>query len=158
MCKPLSLRRNTQNMTNIEFTRADKQAIEAILAKWKWVRREWLHLENGFTLIASNSDEVVGFIAVRWLTLPDPLKDVWEGFIDIIEVDSSYRRQGIATRLIQMSETECRINSACQLRAWSSDDKKEAIPMWHSLDFGLYPATDYPKGQAVKGYFVGKRV
>ncbi len=45
-----------------------------------------------------------------------------------------------------------------QLRAWSSSDKTEAIPMWKSLGFGLVPTTTYPRGQAVPGYFVTLRL
>ena len=41
-----------------------------------------------------------------------------------------------------------------QLRGWSSDDKTEAIPMWKSLGFGLCPATTYPRGLEIEGYFV----
>jgi hypothetical protein len=47
---------------------------------------------------------------------------------------------------------------AYQIRAWSSDDKIEAIPMWKALGFGLCPATEHPRGQEVKGYFVAKEL
>jgi len=81
------------------------------------------------------------------------------GFHDIIEVEEQARLQGIGTRLIQMSELECRKHDAYQSRAWSSEDKKEAIEMWYSLGFALCPATDYlGNGQAIRGYFVAKRV
>jgi hypothetical protein len=43
-----------------------------------------------------------------------------------------------------------------QIRSWSSEDKIEAIPMWQALGFGLCPATTYPQGKEVKGYFVAR--
>jgi GNAT superfamily N-acetyltransferase len=143
-------------MGHCKYAKADELDLSVILAKWKWVRRTWLHLEDGFTLIASQTDEIVGFISVRWMELPEPLNGIKEGFVDIIEVEAHARRRGIGTRLIQISEMECRAHHARQLRGWSSEDKKEAIPMWLSLGFGLCPATDYPNNQAIRGYFVAK--
>jgi len=141
-----------------QYLEADSLTVEEIVSKWKWVRAEWLHVEGGFTEVAKVGEEIVGFISVRWRDLPPPLKNLSEGFIDIIDVDARYRRQGIARELLTRAERRCREHRACQISAWSSDDKKEAIPMWYELGFGLCPATDYPQGQPVKGYFVAKRI
>jgi hypothetical protein len=43
-----------------------------------------------------------------------------------------------------------------QVRAWSSEDKIEAVLMWKALGFGICPATTYPQGKEVKGFFVTK--
>jgi hypothetical protein len=58
--------------------------------------------------------------------------------------------------LIDLSILRAREHGAYQLRAWSSEDKIEAIPMWKQLGFGLCPATVFPRGQEVRGYFVIK--
>lgn len=47
-------------------------------------------------------------------------------------------------------------NEVYQIRAWSSEDKIEAIKMWRSLGFGLCPAVTYPRGKEIHGYFVSK--
>ncbi len=60
---------------------------------------------------------------------PPPLRDAFEGHIDIIGVAAAYRRQGIATRLIEIAAERAREHGAYQLRAWSSEDKTEAIPL-----------------------------
>ena len=143
-------------MSDMHFTLADERKLKQIIEKWTWVRREWLHIEDGFTVVVLERNKVVGFISVRWRNLSEPLEGIKEGFIDIIEVDDKYRRQGIATRLIQMSEQQCIANGACQIRAWSSEDKVEAIHLWHSLRYCLCPAADYPRGKPIHGYFVAK--
>lgn len=117
-----------------------------------------MHLTDGFSLIALCDDLPVGLLAVQWRTLPPPLRDVTEGFIDIIEVQADYRRRGIATHLVGLALERARAHGACQLRGWSSEDKAEAIPLWLALGFSLCPAVTYPRGEEVKGYYVAKRV
>lgn len=142
----------------IHYTEADASTLKAIVSKWRWVREAWLHVEGGFTLVACEDENIAGFISIRWRELPAPLQGIQEGFIDIIEVDGAFRRRGVARELIDLSERKCRERGACQISAWSSEDKTEAIPMWHSLGFGLCPATDHPGGTPVRGYFVAKRL
>ena len=55
-----------------------------------------------------------------------------------------------------MAVERARARGVYQLRAWSSEDKTEAIPMWKALGFGLCPATTYPGGREIEGYFVTK--
>ena len=119
-----------------------------------------LNIDDGFSIVAMDmdDDQPVGIISVYPQALPDPLSETVEGFINIIEVSPGYRRQGIARRLIETAVQYARRQGFHQLRAWSSDDKTEAIPMWKALGFGLHPATVYPKGQEVKGFFVTCRV
>lgn len=137
----------------IQLQEADPDCKGRILAKWPWVRPRWLHVEDAFTLAAVREGEIVGFLSAKWSSLPPPLA-AREGFIDIIEVNASHRRQGIGRGLVQAALANCRRHGACQLRAWSSEDKIEAIPMWKAMGFGLCPATDHPGGQPVRGYFV----
>jgi GNAT superfamily N-acetyltransferase len=99
-------------------------------------------------------NNLVGLISVYWKTLPLPLPETCEGYIDILEVHKDFRRRGIATRLIDMALERAKDKGAYQIRSWSSLDKTVAIPMWKTLGFGLCPATTYPMGQEVQGYFV----
>ena len=82
------------------------------------------------------------------------MADTLEGYIDIIEVRQGFRRRRVATRMIAMCFERARARGAHQLRGWSSEDKAEAIPMWRALGFGLCPATTYPRGVEVRGYYV----
>ena len=101
-------------------------------------------------------NDLVGLISMYWKTLPPPLRETCEDYIDILEVHKDFRRKGIATRLIHMSFERAKANAAYRVHSWSSLDTTEAIPMWKALGFGLCPATTYPKGHEVKGYFVVK--
>jgi len=113
-----------------------------------------LHVTDGFTIIALDEEQPVGIIAVYPRSLPAPLSETIEWYIDIIEVVPLYRRHGIARRLVAMAIERVGKEGAYQLRAWSSEDKLEAIPMWKALGFGLCPATVYPQGQEVRGFYV----
>ena len=100
-----------------------------------------LHFDDGFTLVACESERIVGLLAVQ--------HRAGEGFIDIIEVAEGYRRQGIATKMIESAARR-----VPRLRAWSSDDKTAAIAMWKRLGFTLEPATTESRGSIVHGVFV----
>ena len=47
-----------------------------------------------------------------------------------------------------------------QIRAWSSQDKQEAIPMWNALDYCMCPAKIWVEWckEVVDGYYVAKRL
>lgn len=143
-------------MCRIEYIDADQAIKERFRREWgEWAARH-MHLEDGFSIAAMCGDDLVGLVSVCWRELPAPLPKTFEGYIDIIEVREGYRRKGIARTMIEMAVQRARKQEAYQLRAWSSEDKVEAIPMWKALGFGLCPATTYPRGQEVRGYFVTK--
>ena len=141
---------------DIEYADADRPTMAHLGEEWgQWASRH-VDLENGFAIVAKTRGEVVGLIGVLWKQLPTPLPTTREAFINIIEVVQEHRRRGIATTMIAMSEERARAKGVCQIRAWSSEDKTAAIPMWRALGFGMCPAVDYPGGQRVEGYFVVK--
>ncbi|WP_374689355.1 GNAT family N-acetyltransferase [Promineifilum sp.] len=143
-------------MTPITYTDADEAWRERIGREWGQLAARHMHLDDGFSILALAGNEPVGLIAVVWRDLPAPLPPTVEAYIDIIEVRPAFRRQGIAARLVELAAARARTHGAYQLRAWSSADKVEAIPMWRALGFGLCPATTYPGGQEVRGFFVAR--
>ena len=140
--------------THIHYVDADKAWKGRIAEEWSETAARHMHIADGFSILALSDGDPVGLISVYWRRLPAPLAHTIEGYIDIIEVLAGFRRQGIATRMVELSIEQAREQGVYQLRAWSSEDKAEAIPMWEALGFGLCPATTYPGGQEVKGYFV----
>jgi ribosomal protein S18 acetylase RimI-like enzyme len=144
------------SVSGIQFVDANQALKNRIAEAWGEKAARHMHLEDGFSILAMQENHFVGLISLYWKTLPPPLFGTCEGYIDILEVHKDFRRRGIATQLIDMALNRAKDRGAYQVRSWSSLDKKEAIPMWKSLGFGLCPATTYPKGQEVKGYFVTK--
>jgi GNAT superfamily N-acetyltransferase len=142
--------------TNILYTDADEILRERIAREWGEMQARHIHLGDGFALVALAGDQLAGMISIAWKTLPPPLPETAEAFIDIIEVAPGFRRSGIASRLVELSSERAKTHEAYQVRAWSSEDKTEAIPLWKYLGFGMCPATTFPRGQEVKGYFVAK--
>jgi GNAT superfamily N-acetyltransferase len=143
-------------MSDVAIVEADEALRRRLGREWGPVVAAHVHLSDGFSLVALRDDEPVGLIAVVWRALPPPLPATVEAFIDIIEVRADSRRRGLARRLVALAEERARAGGAYQLRAWSSADKTQVIPMWRALGFGLCPATTYPRGEAVEGYFVAR--
>lgn len=141
---------------DIEVTYCDAGATlrERVRREWGEVAARHMPLDDGFSIVALAGDKPVGLIGVVWRLLPPPLPHTEEAFIDIIEVQADFRRRGIAAQLVARSTERARARGAYQLRAWSSEDKFEVISMWRALGFGLCPATTYPRGEEVRGYFV----
>jgi ribosomal protein S18 acetylase RimI-like enzyme len=144
--------------SKIQFVNADEALKLRVMEEWGEKTAHHMHLWGGFSILAMQEEKFVGLISMYWKTLPPPLPETREGYIDILEVHKDFRRRGIATQLINLSFERAKEKGVYQVRAWSSLDKTEAIPMWKALGFGLCPATTFPKGQEVKGYFVTKLV
>ena len=135
-------------------------------AKIEWrknVREKWgdkaarhLHFADGITLLAQQDNTLVGMLAVQLRSLPAPSAHCTEAFIDIIEVDSEYRRRQIGSRLVMVASDLALESGAYQLRAWTSEDKNEALPFWGSLGFGLAPATVQHGELEIRGFYVTK--
>ena len=107
---------------------------------------------QGKTFTAIDKNEPVGFISVKKFNLYPPIEHEHDLLIWIIEVRPEYRRKGIAKALIKRAADYGREIGSVQLRAWSSSDKTEAIPMWKSLGFGLSPGHEYHEGKKIHGY------
>ena len=145
-------------LSGVRFLDADPALRERIAKEWgAWAARH-MHLDDGFSIVALHGEKPVGLVSVRWQRLPPPLSLAWEGYIDIVEVAEAYRRKGIARKLIELSLERAKAHGAAQLRAWSTDDKTEAIPTWKALGFALCPTTHSMWGSEISGYFVAKRL
>ncbi|HSL45738.1 MAG TPA: GNAT family N-acetyltransferase [Anaerolineales bacterium] len=141
---------------NIEYLQIDESWRSWIVNEWNEKVERHLHFSDGFTIVALHEQHSIGIISVYWRQLPAPLPDTIEGYVNIVEVRPAYRKRGIARQLIDLSIQKACEHKAYQLRSWSSEDKVEAIPMWKRLGFGLCPATTFPRGQEVHGFFVTK--
>lgn len=140
----------------IRYVEVDTCLRARIEREWNKMLADHVVLENGFSVAALHGEEIVGLIGVQWMRLPQPLTDTTDAYINVIEVRKEFRQQGIARRLLKITEERAREQSVYQIRAWSSEDKLEAIPMWKALGYGLCPAITYPRGLTIHGYFAAK--
>ena len=145
-----------KQITYRPLTPADRPALALAFGDWILRLRE-LHFEPGcYTIGAFDGEAPVGFISVYPRTLPAPLS-IDDAYIDVIEVAASHRRQGVARTMLAMSEDWARAQGYSQIRAWSTEDKREAIPMWHALGYGLCPVySGRPRRKSPNGYYVAK--
>lgn len=139
---------------SIQYLKADHTSLEQIEKEWSLMAAKHLVIDNGFSIIAMAGEKPIGIIGLYWSKLPTPLENTREAYINIIEVLPDFRGQGIAREMISRSIELCREEGVYQVRAWSSDDKVEALPMWQRLGFALCPA-DNPWHAGLKGFFVG---
>lgn len=140
----------------ITYLEADRKIKNRIEKEWGEKAARHIHLTDGFSIVAVENDKLVGMISAYWRKLPPPLPETFDCYIDILEVHADYRKKGIATKLINTVCERAKEKGMYQIRAWSSDDKIEAISMWKALGFGLCPAVTHPQGKEVQGYFVSK--
>ena len=152
---------DTERSAQIAYVEADQELRARVVAQWQtWFPSvgEYIVLEEGFTIVALDGDQAVGLISVRWEQLPPPLSEVTDAYIWDIEVAETHRWRGIARRLIAEVDRRAADHGAYQLRAWSSYDRLEALPMWKALGFGLCPSSivSAVTGQPVQGFFVAR--
>ena len=149
-------KRPPRTMAEIEFVEATAELCGLVAEVWGEVGVWHLHIDDGFAILAMCEERPVGLIAVYPRELPPPLAGGREAFIDMIDVVAEFRRRGVGRRLVGMAAERARQQGMCQVRAWSSADKVEAIPMWKALGFGLCPGRDLSgrTGEWVEGYFV----
>lgn len=151
---------------SIQYKEIDALIEEAIVAQYgSWVRDYncLIRGEGCFLVAAMDNDIVAGFAAIhpqQWIA---PLDYCSDGFIEVIEVAKEYRRQGIGRRLVKLLEEFAQSYGYYQIRAWSSDDKVEALHMWHKLKYCMCPAAmlgeSLCKGydnQQIVGYYYAK--
>jgi GNAT superfamily N-acetyltransferase len=144
------------SIDDIQYIDTDESWRERFAQNFGEKAARHLHFADGFTISAVYQEKIVGFTSTYWSQLQLPFADTMEGYIDILEVTPPFRRHGIATQLVNLSVQRVSKRHAYQLRAWSSEDKLEVLPMWKKLGFGLCPATTYPRSQEVHGFFVIK--
>lgn len=147
---------DSTSISSLTYLEADETLKARVGAEWSEKAARHMHLTDGFSIVVLDGDILVGLISVYHKTLPPPLQESFDWYIDILEVHRDYRRNGIAAHLIQMICERAKQKAVYQIRSWSSEDKIEAIPMWKALGFGLCPAITYPQGKEIKGYFVAK--
>ena len=145
--------------SNITIQKISSEIENQITEIWGgWVKEYGcLHYGDGCcSLAALWNGKPVGFISAYPLQYPAPLQAYQDAYIDNIEVLPDFRRQGIAARLLAMTEQWAKDYGYRQLRSWSSDDKTEALAMWYALGYGICPAI--MRGVSVKKGFEDKPI
>ena len=160
----------------IDYVNIDQKLLEKIVkeyehkpeflpefAPFEQVIRNHMHFgEDACSVAALHNGKPVGFISCNVRKFEKPMENQKDVYIDIIEVNVNYRRQGIARNLIKQCEEWAKQNGFSQIRSWSSQNKIQAIPMWHALGYCMCPAKIWSHRigfeNGVSGYFVVKKL
>ncbi len=105
-----------------------------------------------------DGDTPVAFVCATPRRLTDPLAHLTDAYIEVLGVYGPYRRRGIARSLLHAAEEWAAERGYRQIRTHSDYLSPEAIQMWHSLNYGLCPASDWLEDKKMywPGYHVVK--
>jgi ribosomal protein S18 acetylase RimI-like enzyme len=139
-----------------ECTEEDKEQIKS---DYGTVAVDHIGLDDmSYSLVALKDEVIVGFVSSYLQPIYKDFHQTKEAYINIIEVHKDHRQQGIATELLHRTEQHARRQGAKQIRAWSSEDKVEAIHMWFNLEYNLSPTSIYIEStnKSVSGVYAVK--
>ena len=109
------------------------------------------------TLFAWDEDDRrIGFLFAFYREIEAPLDGKTEWFVNVIDVQESARRKGVASALIQEMAAAARESNAVQIRAYCEIHNKTSHALWLKNGFGISPVKD-AKGQ-IPGNFVTLRL
>jgi len=149
-------------MSEITYIKIDNSIVQCIAKKFGdyIIKYNCFHFDEGcFSMAAFYGKEPVGFLSVYPKTYPTPLSNINDAYIDVIEVEKAFQRQGIAKEMIRQTEEWAKTYGYSQIRAWSSNDKLEAIHMWYTLGYCICPAKIWVEWckEIVDGFYVAKK-
>jgi len=132
-------------MPDITYVEIDERLEKKLYEKYG----DWLYKYNClpkydgcYNVAAMSGDEVAGFATLGPQQWTPPLDMYNDMFIHCIDVDESFRRQGIARHLVGMMESWAKGHGYRQIRAWSSYNAVAALHMWYALDYAMCPAQE----------------
>jgi len=145
-------------MPEIAYKQIDQSLKDRIVSiHGDWIaQHDCLLLEEGsYAVAAYSNEEIVGFAGLNRAELTPPLNGCYDAFINVIEVDERFQRQGIGRHMIGMLENWAKAYGYRQIRAWSSEDKVAAIHMWYALNYAMCPSREV-HDVIVNGYVYAK--
>jgi len=143
----------------ITYVQVDEALKEQIKASWQSNAGDYLHLgSDGLTVAAVVDGQPLGVISAFKRNLPEPLAMVREAFIDIIEVQEPFRRQGIGEMLVSRVVAWAQDNGLDQVRAWSEEIRLEALMLWRKTGFSFAKVDFERAGQRRYGFYAVRPV
>lgn len=110
-------------------------------ASYSYPDIEHLKGEVDFSFVAESNGEIVGFILGTHLHIGDPVSEV--GLIQIVGIDTDYRRQGIAQRLVNALVNVARTRGLKTVRVMVRDDDTQLSDFFTHIGFGSGRLIDY---------------
>lgn len=115
---------------------------------------------DDYALVALKDGKVIGFMSTISKPLTSPLEMISEASVEIIEILPEYRKQGIATKLIEQTEKHFTNEGKSQIRAWTLSNNSNYINLWNKLNYCLSPTIFHFEKQEryLDGYHFIKRL
>lgn len=110
------------------------------------------------SIVALAEGRPIGLVVAKQRLLPEPLSDIREVYIDVIEVHPDYQRRGIGTALMRHVTDWALGIEAQQIRAWSEEMRGEALQMWKKLGFS-FSVNSFQRGEEDRyGFYISRRI
>ena len=77
-------------LPEIKFVDADEAMKSRVKEEWGEKAARFMHLEAGFSILALQGNDLIGLISMYWKTLPAPLPETCEGYIDILDIHKNF--------------------------------------------------------------------
>ena len=143
----------------ITYVHATPELKRRMQEQWASNASDFVHFDGDHcNIVALTEDKPVALIVAKKRPLSEPLHMLWEAYIDVIEVEPAYQRRGIGTALVERIVAWACERQLAQVRAWSNEDRVEALHLWAKLGFA-FSRMDYQKdGRARYGFYAAKRL
>jgi GNAT superfamily N-acetyltransferase len=137
----------------LEYVDISEPLRDQIKSSWASNAGDHIRLGPGcYAVGAVHAGKPIAVISAFSRPLAEPLADIREAFINIVEVQVLYRRQGIGSTLVGMVVDWARCNELSQVRAWSEEIRVEALRLWQKAGFGFSRVDFEAHGQQRYGF------
>lgn len=143
---------------SIQFVHATSELKATIQRDWESNAGDHIALgDDCCSIVAVADGRPVGLISAKKRPLADPVAEMGEAWISIIEVHEDYRRQGIGEALVSSVIDWARENGMEQVGAWSESIRTEALLLWWKMGF-TFARFEYKNAdQTCYGFTVARR-
>jgi GNAT superfamily N-acetyltransferase len=114
--------------------------------------------DDHHSIIALAEGRPIGLVVAKQHLLPEPLSDIREVYIDVIEVHTDFQRRGIGTELMRHVTDWALGIEAQQIRAWSEEIRVEALQLWKKLGFSFSVNSFQPGEDDRYGFYISRRI
>lgn len=124
----------------MNIKQANERDIENLINKLPGIKSVLCTGKDGYTLIAIDNNNLIAFVSVLKRQIPAPINGKTEDFINVIDViDTSYRKKGVGSALIDKVKNIAYETGSMQVRAYCDINNEASHALWVKNDFGISP-------------------
>lgn len=143
---------------DIRYVSATPELKTQMCEQWSSNASDFIRFDDDVYSLVVIVEGPIGLIVAKKRALAEPLSMLQEVFIDLIEVQPAYQRQGIGTTLVERVIEWTKEAQVAQVRAWSEAIRHEALMLWNKLGFAFSQVDFQREDGKHYGFYVAKRL